>query len=202
MQALLIIDVQNDFCPPGALPVPNGDQVIPIINRMSDVFEHVLFTQDWHPPGHRSFASAHPGKHPYESIALPYGSQILWPDHCIQGSPGAAFHPDLNTNRGALIIRKGFRKAIDSYSAFFENDKKTATGLSGYLKDRGITSLYLAGLALDFCVCWSALDGRRMGFDVTVIEDATRGIDTQGSLAAAYNQMRKAGVELISSHSL
>ncbi len=200
MPALLIIDIQNDFCPGGQLPVPEGDQIIPVVNQVSEHFEHVLLTQDWHPPGHLSFASAHHGKEVYEVTPFPYGDQVLWPDHCIQSSEGAAFHPDVDTTRGELIIRKGFRKEIDSYSAFFENDQKTTTGLSGYLKDRGIRSIYMVGLALDFCVGWSALDGRRMGFDVTVIEDATRAIDTNGSLASAIQQMNQAGVRRIVSN--
>ena len=200
MKALIIIDVQNDFCPGGALPVPRGDEVVPLINRLSESFEHVLLTQDWHPPGHRSFASSHPGKAPFETIELDYGRQVLWPDHCLQGSSGAAFHPGLQIDRAELILRKGFRPAIDSYSAFFENDRKTPTGLAGYLRERGIDTLYLAGLALDFCVGWSAVDGRRLGFDVTVFQDASRAIDTDGSLEAALRQMREAGVRLVESH--
>ncbi len=198
MEALLIIDVQNDFCPGGALPVPGGHEVIPVCNALSEAFEHVLLTQDWHPEGHLSFASAHAGKLPLEIVEFPYGTQVLWPDHCIQGSRGAAFHPDLEIDRAQLIVRKGFRKPIDSYSAFFENDRNTSTGLAGYLKDRGITKLFLAGLALDFCVGWSAVDGRRMGFEVSVIEDATRGIDAGGSLEAAMRQMHEAGVQMAS----
>lgn len=193
MRALLVIDIQNDFCPDGRLPVPGGDQIVPIVNRLSNAFEHVLFTQDWHPAGHWSFASSHQSRQPYDSIELAYGDQILWPDHCIQGSRGAEFHPDLDTTRGELIIRKGFRKEIDSYSAFFENDQETSTGLTGYLRERGIDTLYLAGLALDFCVHFSAVDGRKQGFDVVVIEDACRAIDTQGSLDQAMSRMRESG---------
>lgn len=202
MRALLIIDVQNDFCPGGALAVAEGDHIVPIINHLQTSFEHVILTQDWHPAGHASFASVHEGKAPYELVDFPYGPQVLWPDHCILGTGGAAFHPALETDKAELIIRKGFRQAIDSYSAFFENDKKTSTGLAGYLKDRGITSLFVTGLALDFCVCWSALDGRRMGFDVTVIQDATRGIDTNGSMATAMQQMNEMQVGLTTADQL
>ncbi|BBM71985.1 bifunctional nicotinamidase/pyrazinamidase [Rhodothermus marinus] len=199
MKALLVVDVQNDFCPGGALPVPEGDAVVPVINRLNSYFENIILTQDWHPAGHWSFASAHPGKKPFETIQLSYGEQVLWPDHCVQGTPGADFHPELDTTRAQLIIRKGFRKEIDSYSAFYENDKQTTTGLAGYLKERGITTLYVVGLAADFCVKWSALDGRRLGFDVYVVTDATRGIDTNGSLARAWEEMKAAGVHLITS---
>ena len=197
MEALLIVDVQNDFCPGGALPVPEGDEVVPAINRLLPHFDHVVQTQDWHPPGHHSFASEHEGRSPYEVVELAYGEQVLWPDHCVQGSSGSAFHPDLQTVRTELIIRKGFRRGIDSYSAFFENDQQTPTGLTGYLRERGVDTLVLVGLAADFCVKWSALDGRRQGFDVYVVEDAVRGIDTEGSLAAAWEDMRAAGVHRI-----
>ena len=196
MEALIVIDVQNDFCPGGALAVDEGDQIIPIVNDLVGSFDHVILTQDWHPAGHHSFASVHAGKQPYDVVAFPYGDQILWPDHCLQGSVGAAFHPALEVDKAELIIRKGFNKAIDSYSAFFENDKQTPTGLTGYLRERGINTLYMAGLALDFCVCWSALDGRRLGFDVTVIEDATRGIDAHGSMDTALRHMQEAAVVL------
>ncbi len=198
MRAFLVIDVQNDFCPGGALAVPGGDEVVPRINELAGRFEHVLLTQDWHPPGHLSFASSHAGKAPYETVELAYGSQILWPDHCVQGTPGAAFHPELRLDRAELVLRKGFRRAIDSYSAFFENDHRTPTGLAGYLRERGVETLYLAGLATDFCVQYSALDGRAVGFEVYVVEDAVRGIDTQGSLEEAWRQMDAAGVRVVS----
>ncbi len=196
MEALIIIDVQHDFCPGGALAVDEGDQIIPIINNLSQSFDHVILTQDWHPAGHRSFASAHTDKQPYDVVAFPYGDQVLWPDHCLQGSTGADFHPALEVDKAELILRKGFNKVIDSYSAFFENDQQTPTGLAGYLKERNISTLYMVGLALDFCVCWSALDGRRLGFDVTVVQDATRGIDANGSMDTAMQQMNEAGVVL------
>lgn len=198
MNALLIVDVQNDFCPGGALAVPEGDEVVPIINDLSDAFDHVIQTQDWHPAGHQSFASSHPGHDPMDEIEVEYGQQTLWPDHCVQGTDGAAFHPDLNTTRSELIIRKGFRPEIDSYSAFFENDNETPTGLTGYLRERDIDALFVVGLATDFCVKWSALDGRKQGFDVYVVEEATRGIDANGSVAAAWEEMNDAGVQIIS----
>ncbi len=201
-RALLIIDVQNDFCPGGALAVPDGDQIIPIINDLSRSFDHVLQTQDWHPPGHHSFASSHEGKEPFETIKVKYGEQTLWPDHCVQGSEGAAFHPDLNTTPAELIIRKGFRPNIDSYSAFFENDHQTPTGLTGYLHERGIQQLYLAGLAADFCVKWSAIDGRKQGFLIYVIDDAVRGIDLKGSMAKAWREMEQIGIRRISSNQI
>ena len=197
MKALLVVDIQHDFCPGGSLAVPGGDAIIPLVNDLMDVFEHVILTQDWHPPGHRSFASSHLGKQPYDTVALAYGEQILWPDHCVQGTEGARFHPALHQDRAELVLRKGFRRAIDSYSAFFENDQQTPTGLAGYLRERGIDTLYLTGLATDFCVKWSALDGKRLGFAVHVVEDAVRGIDTQGSLARAWEEMRDAGVGIV-----
>src|SRR5699024_41771 len=169
MEALLIIDVQNDFCPGGALAVENGDEIIPVINKLSEQFETILQTQDWHPQGHSSFASTHEGKKPYDTMEMDYGEQVLWPDHCVQGSKGGKFHPDLNATRSQLVIRKGFNKELDSYSAFFENDQQTSTGLSGYLKERSIDTLYLCGLATDFCVAWSALDGINEGFKIYVI---------------------------------
>ncbi len=199
MDALLIVDMQNDFCPGGALPVPEGDAIVPLINQLADRFGHVVQTQDWHPAGHQSFASSHDGHDPYDVIEVDYGEQVLWPDHCVQGTEGAAFHPDLDTTHAELIIRKGFRPEIDSYSAFFENDGETPTGLTGYLNERGIDTLYLCGLAADFCVKWSALDGCKQGFDVYVIEDATRGIDQDGSLAQAWEEMNNAGVQIVSS---
>lgn len=193
--ALLVIDMQNDFCPGGALAVPGGDDIIPGINRLIAENETVILTQDWHPAGHSSFASQHPGKAPLDQIDMPYGSQTLWPDHCIQGTPGAAFHKDLDTS-GDLILRKGFRAGIDSYSAFHENDQSTATGLEGYLRARGISALTLVGLATDFCVAWSAMDAVRAGFAATVRLDLCRGIDANGSLAAALADMERLGVRL------
>ncbi|MFB6278559.1 MAG: bifunctional nicotinamidase/pyrazinamidase [Salinibacter sp.] len=199
MRALLIADIQNDFCPEGALGVPEGDTIIPTVNHLMAEFDNVVMTQDWHPPGHESFASSHPEHDPMDVIEVEYGDQILWPDHCVQGTEGAEFHPDLDTTPVQLIIRKGFRPHIDSYSAFYENDRETPTGLTGYLRGRGIDTLYVGGLAADFCVKWSALDGRKEGFDVYVIEDATRGIDQNGSLAQAWDEMNEAGVQVISS---
>lgn len=200
--ALLVIDVQNDFCPGGALAVPDGDVVVPVINRLAPRFAHVLQTQDWHPPGHRSFASAHPGAKPFETIELSYGTQVLWPDHCVAGTPGAAFHPGLDLVQSELILRKGFRAAIDSYSAFYENDRQTPTGLTGYLRERGIGRLYLVGLAADFCVAWSALDAVRQGFQAIVVEDAVRAIDTNGSLEKARRRMAEADVAWQTSETL
>lgn len=202
MHALLIVDVQNDFCPGGALEVPKGDQVVPVINRLSKHFDHVIQTQDWHPKGHSSFASSHLDKDPFSVIEMPYGDQVLWPDHCVQGSKGAEFHADLVTTRTQLIIRKGFRKEIDSYSAFYENDNQTPTGLAGYLREREIDTLYACGLATDFCVKWSVLDGLKEDFDVTVIEDAVKGIDMEGSVAAAWKEMEEAGAGRLSSDDL
>jgi nicotinamidase/pyrazinamidase len=196
---LVVVDIQNDFCPGGRLAVPDGDAVVPVINRLAERFDHIVCTQDWHPAGHTSFASSHPGKQPYEVIQAPYGPQILWPDHCIQGTPGAQFRPDLHLDRAELIIRKGFRREIDSYSTFYENDHATPTGLGGYLRERGFSRVYLSGLATDFCVTWSALDARREGFEVVVIEDACRAIDVQGSLAKGMADMRAAGVTITSS---
>jgi nicotinamidase/pyrazinamidase len=199
MRALLIVDMQNDFCPGGALAVPEGDEVVPVINDLANEFDHVLQTQDWHPAGHQSFASSHPQHDPYDVIEVDYGEQVLWPDHCVQGTEGAEFHPDLDTTHTELVLRKGFRPEIDSYSAFFENDGETRTGLTAYLRERGIDTLFLCGLAADFCVKWSAVDGRKEGFDVFVVEDATRGIDQDGSLAAAWKEMNDAGVQDVSS---
>ena len=194
--ALIVIDVQNDFCPGGALAVAGGDEIVAPINAKMDEFDAVILTQDWHPAGHSSFASSHTGKAPFEMIEMPYGPQVLWPDHCIQGSHGAAFHPALRTD-GDLILRKGFRPAIDSYSAFFENDHKTPTGLKGYLDTRGIDRLTLVGLATDFCVHYSAVDATKLGFDVTVQTKVCRAIDMDGSLQAAENAMRASGVVLV-----
>jgi len=191
---LLVIDVQNDFCPGGALAVPDGNAIIPAVNRLAASYAHVILTQDWHPPGHASFASSHPGKRPFDAIDVSYGAQILWPDHCVQGTPGAAFHPKLDVPHAELVLRKGFRSAIDSYSAFRENDRRTATGLAGYLRERGFERIALCGLATDFCVAFSAIDGREAGFDVTVVTSACRGIDIDGSLTRAMRAMTDAGV--------
>lgn len=195
-KALIVIDVQNDFCPGGALAVTGGDEIVPMVNRLVGEFDHVVLTQDWHPAGHSSFASTHPGKNPFETTEMPYGTQTLWPDHCVQGTDGAAFHADLEWTKAELVIRKGFRPAIDSYSAFFENDRRTPTGLAGYLRERGISDLTLVGLATDFCVAYSALDAVRSGFKATVLLDACRAIDLGGSLATMKDEMAKAGVTL------
>lgn len=195
--ALIVIDMQNDFCPGGALAVAGGDEIVPVVNRLIEQARHVILTQDWHPPGHSSFASSHPGKAPFETIMMPYGEQTLWPDHCVQGSAGADFHPGLRWTSAELVVRKGFRTEIDSYSAFFENDHKTPTGLAGYLRERGITNLRLCGLATDFCVAFSALDAVAQGFSASVVPDACRGIDLNGSLAAMTERMRKAGVQVV-----
>ncbi|MEJ6390100.1 bifunctional nicotinamidase/pyrazinamidase [Gymnodinialimonas ulvae] len=196
-KALIVIDVQNDFCPGGALAVPEGDAIIPGINTLMADFDAVILTQDWHPAGHSSFASSHPGKQDMDLIDMPYGPQVLWPDHCIQGTSGAEFHPGLDANRADLIIRKGYNPAIDSYSAFFENDQTTPTGLEGYLRTRGITDLTMLGLATDFCVNYSAVDATKLGFAVTVRTDLSRAIDFGGSLEAARDDMRAAGVALL-----
>ncbi|MFC0278521.1 bifunctional nicotinamidase/pyrazinamidase [Falsigemmobacter intermedius] len=195
-EALIVIDLQNDFCPGGALAVAAGDQIVAGINALAAEFQTVALTQDWHPQDHLSFAASHPGAQPYSEVAMPYGPQTLWPVHCVQGTAGAEFHPDLDTRPAQLIIRKGFRRGIDSYSAFFENDRTTGTGLEGWLRARGITGLTLAGLATDFCVAFSALDARALGFDVTVRLDLSRGIDLGGSLASMTERMRAAGVVL------
>lgn len=194
--ALIVIDLQNDFCPGGALAVPGGDAIVAGINARMNDFGAVILTQDWHPADHLSFASQHRGRAPMELTQMPYGPQVLWPDHCVQGTPGADFHPALNTSRADLILRKGFRHQIDSYSAFFENDRATPTGLRGYLTTRGITDLTLVGLALDFCVHYSAVDAAQLGFAVTVQQDLCRAIDLDGSLAAAHAGLRQAGVVL------
>lgn len=196
-EALVVIDLQNDFCPGGALAVAGGDEIVPLVNDLIRGSDHVVMTQDWHPAGHSSFASSHPGHQPYQSVTMPYGEQTLWPDHCIQGSRGADFHTGLAWTKAELVIRKGFRPAIDSYSAFFENDHTTPTGLAGYLRERGIDAITLAGLATDFCVAYSALDAVKLGFSVTVRLDACRGIDLNGSLAAMTGRMHEAGVTLL-----
>jgi nicotinamidase/pyrazinamidase len=196
---LIVVDVQNDFCPGGALAVAGGDEVIPAIHRMAPLFAHVVLTQDWHSPHHLSFASAHPGKNPFETIQVSYGAQTLWPDHCVQGTRGAEFYPDLDLPQAELILRKGFRPEIDSYSAFFENDRETATGLGGYLRDRELTRVFLCGLAYDFCVGYSALDARRLGFEATVVRDACREIDLKGSVKTMEERFAAAGVALLDS---
>lgn len=200
--ALIVIDVQNDFCPGGALAVGGGDEIVPVVNRLIETASHVVLTQDWHPSGHSSFASSHAGAAPFSSTTMPYGSQTLWPDHCIQGTKGAEFHGGLAWTKAELVVRKGFRKAIDSYSAFFENDRSTPTGLAGYLRERGLTRLVMCGLATDFCVAYSALDATRLGFSVSVVMDACRAIDLNGSLAEAERQMRAAGVSLTKTEAL
>lgn len=200
--ALLVIDVQNDFTPGGQLAVPEGDLIVPLINRLGALFKQVIIAQDWHPTGHASFASSHPGRKPYDVIQLPYGEQTLWPDHCVQGTAGAEFHPKLHLPHAQLIIRKGCNPDIDSYSAFLEADRRTTTGLAGYLKERGIDTVYMVGLALDFCVMYSALDARAAGFNAFVVLDACRAIDMDGSLATAMERMQTAGVGLIQSNQL
>jgi len=195
-EALVVIDLQNDFCPGGALAVTGGDEIVPLVNDMIRNTEHVVLTQDWHPAGHSSFASSHQGSKPFEAITMPYGEQTLWPDHCIQGSLGADFHSGLAWTKAELVVRKGFRSAIDSYSAFFENDHKTPTGLAGYLKERGIGAITLVGLATDFCVAYSALDAVKHGLETTVRLDACRGINLNGSVEAMVKRMREAGVKL------
>lgn len=200
--ALLIIDVQNDFCPGGALAVAGGDELPPLINRLGRRFAVRVLTQDWHPAGHSSFADSHPGAEPFSTIQAAYGPQVLWPTHCVQGSAGAAFHPDLDVDAGDLIIRKGFRREIDSYSAFFENDHATPTGLAGYLRERDVERVTLVGLATDFCVAWSALDAVKQGFRARLLEDACRGIDLDGTMSAAMESMRAAGVEIAASAAL
>ena len=191
--------MQYDFVPGGALAVPKGDEVVPLINRLAARFANIVLTQDWHPRDHVSFATAHPGRQPFETIRLPYGNQVLWPPHCVQGTHGAALHAELNVPHAQLVIRKGHHRDIDSYSAFLEADRKTTTGLAGYLRERELSDLYVCGLATDFCVAWTALDGRAAGFDVTVIEDACRAIDLQGSCAKAWQEMTEAGVKKMGS---
>jgi nicotinamidase/pyrazinamidase len=199
---LLVVDVQNDFCPGGALAVPHGDEVVSLINILARNFSHVVLTQDWHPPRHQSFASAHPGKKPFATVTVDYGAQILWPDHCVQGTPGAQFRDDLQVPHAELVLRKGFRPKIDSYSAFYENDHATPTGLAGYLRERGLRRAFLAGLALDFCVRYSAQDAHREGFEAIVIEDACRGIDVEGSGAATRDSFAQLGISCIHSDAI
>jgi nicotinamidase/pyrazinamidase len=205
--ALLVIDLQADFCPPvngagGALAIAGADQIVPVVNQLAQKFSHVILTQDWHPPAHISFASAHPGAEPYSVIDVPYGRQTLWPDHCVQNTPGAALHPALEIPHAELVLRKGFRPNIDSYSAFLENDHFTPTGLAGYLRERGLTRLFLCGLAYDFCVRHSAIDGTALGFECLVIEDATRAVDLPGSVEATDLAFAEAGVPRISTTDL
>ena len=195
-EVLLVVDVQHDFCPGGALAVPDGDAIVPAVNALAQRFAHVVLTQDWHPPGHASFASAHPGRRPFTTIELAYGEQTLWPDHCVQGTEGAAFHAGLAIPHAELIVRKGYHPGVDSYSAFRENDRRTPTGLAGYLRERGFERVTICGLATDFCVLFSALDAREAGFAASVALDCSRGIDLDGSLGRALAAMRDAGVEL------
>ncbi len=199
---LLIVDIQNDFCPGGGLPVPHGDEVVALINRLAARFAHVVLTQDWHPRGHLSFASSHSGKAPHQTIEVAYGTQVLWPDHCVQGTSGAAFCEDLAVPHAELVLRKGYHREIDSYSAFYENDRKTRTGLAGYLHERGFRRVFLAGLAFDFCVRYSAEDAHREGFEAIVIEDACRGIDVDGSMAATRELFRAFGIRGISPNAI
>jgi nicotinamidase/pyrazinamidase len=200
--ALLVVDVQNDFCPGGSLAVPDGDAVVPVVNALGRRFHHVVLTQDWHPAGHASFASSHPGRKPFGTIELAYGPQVLWPDHCVQGSTGAAFHPGLDLPHAEAVIRKGYRPGIDSYSGFVEADRRTRTGLEGYLRERGIAKVVIAGLATDFCVNWTAQDAARAGFETVVVEDACRAIDLDGSLDRAWAEMTAAGIRRVSAASL
>ncbi len=200
--ALFIVDVQNDFCSGGRLPVPRGDEVVPVVNRLAGSFDHVILSQDWHPPGHISFASAHAGKRPFDMIDLPYGRQELWPDHCLAETTGADFHPHLCVPHAALILRKGYRKTIDSYSIFFENDRRTPSGLGGYLRERGLTRLFLAGFALDFCVRYSAEDASRLGFEPIIIEDACRAIVSNGSFAEAKRVLQSLAIACVDSEEI
>ncbi|MBS7706086.1 bifunctional nicotinamidase/pyrazinamidase [Chelatococcus asaccharovorans] len=199
---LLVVDIQNDFCPGGRLPVPRGDEVVPVVNAVARQFRHVVLTQDWHPPGHQSFASVHPGKRPFEVVSLPDGPQVLWPDHCVQGTPGAEFRHDLDVPHAELVLRKGYDPSIDSYSAFFENDRLTPTGLAGYLRERGFRRVFIAGLAFDFCVRYSAEDARRAGFAVAVVEDACRAIDVNGSADEARRLLDALAVNRVAAESL
>ena len=201
-EVLLVIDVQNDFCEGGSLAVPGARQIIPLINRLAAAFDNVVLTQDWHPAAHQCFASSHPGRQPYAVVTLPYGPQVLWPDHCVQHTAGARLHPGLDIPHAQLILRKGFRSGVDSYSAFYENDHRTPTGLGGYLRERGLERVFLAGLALDFCVRYSAEDAKREGFAVTVIEDACRAIDVGGSLEEARRSLARLAVPLASAATL
>lgn len=201
-EVLLVVDVQNDFMPDGALAVARGDEIVPLVNQLARRFSHVVLTQDWHPPSHVSFAANHAGRRPFEMLTLPYGEQVLWPTHCVQNTPGAALHAELDIPHARAVIRKGHHAGVDSYSAFLEADRTTPTGLAGYLRDTGVTRVWCCGLATDYCVAWSALDARAAGFEVTVIEDATRAIDLNGSLDNAWREMRAAGVERVQSADL
>ena len=201
-EVLLVVDVQNDFMPDGALAVARGDEIVPLVNQLARRFSHVVLTQDWHPPSHVSFAANHAGRQPFEMMTLPYGEQVLWPTHCVQNTPGAALHADLDIPHARAVIRKGHHAGVDSYSAFLEADRTTPTGLAGYLRDTGVTRVWCCGLATDYCVAWSALDARAAGFEVAVIEDATRAIDLNGSLDNAWREMRAAGVERVQSADL
>jgi nicotinamidase/pyrazinamidase len=198
----LVVDIQNDFCPGGNLAVPRGDELIPVINRLAGLFAHVVLTQDWHPRGHLSFASSHPGRQPYHTIEVAYGTQVLWPDHCVQGTRGAAFHEDLDIPRAELVLRKGYHRDVDSYSAFYENDRTTHTGLAGYLRERGFRRVFLAGLAFDFCVRYSAEDAHREGFKAIVIEDGCRGIDVDCSIATTRELFRALGISCITAEAI
>lgn len=199
---LVVVDVQNDFCPGGALAVPGGDAAIPVIHRIAPLFEHIVLTQDWHPPGHCSFASSYVGKKPFEVVELSGGEQRLWPDHCVQGTRGAEVHPELHLDRAELILRKGFRKDMDSYSAFFENDHRTPTGLTGYCRERGLERMFFVGLAYDFCVAYSAMDARRRGFEAVIIRDACRAIDVEGSVAEVEAGFARVGAQVVESGGL
>jgi nicotinamidase/pyrazinamidase len=199
---LLVVDVQNDFCPGGRLAVPHGDEVVALVNRLGGRFRHVVLTQDWHPSGHKSFASANPGRQPFETVAFAYGPQVLWPDHCVQGTPGAQFHDGLQLPHAELVLRKGYRRDIDSYSAFYENDHTTPTGLAGYLRERGLARVFVVGLALDFCVRYSAEDAHRCGFEVVVVEDACRGIDMGGSMHAAHQAFARLSIPRMSADAI
>jgi nicotinamidase/pyrazinamidase len=199
---LLVVDIQNDFCPGGGLAVPRGDEVVPLVNRLAARFQHVVLTQDWHPRGHLSFASSYPGSKPYETVELAYGTQVLWPDHCVQGTRGAEFQSDLTAPHAELVLRKGYHREIDSYSAFVENDRRTSTGLAGYLRERGFTRIFVAGLAFDFCVRYSAEDGHREGFAVTVVEDACRGIDVAGSMAQTRRCLAELDISCIAAETI
>jgi nicotinamidase/pyrazinamidase len=199
---LLVVDIQNDFCPGGALSVPAGDQVVPVANRLAERFRHVVLTQDWHPRGHQSFVSTHRAAKPYQTIEVAYGTQILWPDHCVQGTPGAEFRNDLRITHAELILRKGYHREIDSYSAFYENDRKTHTGLAGYLRERGFRRVVLAGLAFDFCVRYSAEDAKREGFEAVVVEDACRGIDVEGSMQQTRRRFAELGIACVSAETV
>jgi nicotinamidase/pyrazinamidase len=199
---LLVVDIQNDFCPGGQLGVPRGDEVVPVVNALAQKFRHVVLTQDWHPPGHLSFASSHPDRKPFDMIEVSYGAQVLWPDHCVQATPGAAFRADLEIPHAQLVLRKGYHRHLDSYSAFYENDRKTPTGLSGYLRERGLSRVFIAGLAFDFCVRYSSEDAYREGFAVVVVEDACRGIDVAGSVAETHRVLQQRQIARVTAETI